>query len=175
MHCKVNAETGRILDQHAADSPQFAPRVHETAKSFEVSEVSADKAYGSLENIEAVAECGGQAYIAFKEGTTGFVGGLFKKAFLLFQLNQEEYMAKYHKRSNVESTFSAIKRKFGSSVASKTDAAMTNEVLCKILCHNLTVLTQEQEALGIVPMFWKDEGEQAGLPEVIPMGRLGSR
>jgi hypothetical protein len=36
-----------------------------------------DKAYGSLENFEAVAACGGQAFIAFKEGTTGFVGGLF--------------------------------------------------------------------------------------------------
>jgi hypothetical protein len=47
-------------------------------------------------------------------------------------------MAHYHKRSNVESTFSAIKRKFGDSVMSKTDAAMANEVLCKVLCHNLT-------------------------------------
>jgi hypothetical protein len=36
----------------------------------------------------------------------------------------------------------AVKRKFGDSVMSKTDAAMTNEVLCKILCHNLTCLIQ---------------------------------
>lgn len=69
-------------------------------------------------------------------------------------------MKKYHKRSNVESTFSAIKRKFGDSVLSKTDTAMKNEVLCKILCHNLTCLIQEQETLGIVPVFWKDEAEQ---------------
>lgn len=47
-------------------------------------------------------------------------------------------MASYHKRSNVESTFSAIKRKFGDSVMSKTDAAMVNESPCKLLCHNLT-------------------------------------
>ena len=40
---------------------------------------------------------------------------------------------------------------------SKTDAAMVNEVLCKLLCHNLTCLIQEQETLGIVPIFWKDE------------------
>ena len=49
-------------------------------------------------------------------------------------------MAHYHKRSNVESTFSAFKRKSGDSVMSKTDAAMVNEVLRKILCHNLTCL-----------------------------------
>jgi hypothetical protein len=37
---------------------------------------------------------------------------------------------------------------------------MANEVLCKILCHNLTCLIQEQETLGIVPVFWQDEQEE---------------
>jgi hypothetical protein len=157
---KTNVVTAvRILDKDAADSPQFVPLVKETRKHFEISEVSADKAYASLENFEAIAECGAQAYIAFKSNATGGVGGMFEKAFHFFQFNQEEYMKQYHLRSNVESTFSAIKRKFGDSVMSKTDAAMTNEVLCKILCHNLTCLIQEQETLGIVPVFWKDEPE----------------
>lgn len=62
---------------------------------------------------------------------------------------------------NVESTFSAIKRKFGDSVRSKTDAAMKNEVLCKILAHNLTCLIQEQETLGIAPIFWKEDQLEA--------------
>lgn len=66
-------------------------------------------------------------------------------------------MAHYHKRSNVESTFSAVKRKFVASVASKNEIAMVNEVLCKLICHNLTCLIMEQEPLGIVPGFWKDE------------------
>jgi len=34
---------------------------------------------------------------------------------------------------------------------------MTTEVLCKIFCHNLTCLIHEQEELGIIPIFWKDE------------------
>ena len=42
---------------------------------------------------------------------------------------------------------------------------MVNEVLCKILCHNITCLIQEQETLGIVPVFWKDEAEQADLSD----------
>ncbi len=42
---------------------------------------------------------------------------------------------------------------------SKNPVAMVNEVLCKIICHNLTCLIQEQETLGIVPVFWKDEAE----------------
>jgi len=35
---------------------------------------------------------------------------------------------------------------------------MKNEVLCKILAHNLCCLIQEQEELGVAPIFWKDDG-----------------
>lgn len=63
-------------------------------------------------------------------------------------------MAHYHKRSNVESTFSMIKAKFRDHVRSKTDVAMTNEVLCKILCHNICCLIQAMYELGIEPTFW---------------------
>jgi transposase len=169
---KTNVVTAvRILDKDAADSPQFVPLVKETRRHFEIGEVSADKAYASLENFEAVAECGGQGFMAFKANTTGGVGGLFEKAFHFFQFNQEEYMAHYHKRSNVESTISAVKRKFGDSVVSKTDAAMVNEVLCKLLCHNLTCLIQEQETLGIVPVFWKDEEGEEDAPAILPLVR----
>ena len=66
----------------------------------------------------------------------------------------------------------AIKRKFGDSVLSKTDTAMRNEVLCKILCHNLTCLIQEQETPGIIPVFWKDE-PKVGRSDVLPMVRSG--
>ncbi len=164
---KTNVVTAvRILDKDAADCPQFIPLTKETKTHFVIGEMSADKAYASLENFEAIAECGGQAYIAFKSNTTGAIGGAFEKAFHVFMANQEEYMARYHQRSNVESTFSAIKRKHGDSVMSKNPVAQVNEVLCKILCHNLTCLIQEQETLGIVPIFWKDE-EPA---EVTPNG-----
>ena len=170
---KTNIVTAvRILDKDAGDSPQFIPLVKDTAKNFTIGEVSADKAYASLDNFEAVAECGGTGFMAFKSNTTGGVGGLFEKAYHYFRFNQEEYLAHYHKRSNIESTFSAVKRKFGASVASKTDTAQANEVLCKILCHNLTCLIQEQETLGIVPIFWKDE-EQLSVrnPAILPLTR----
>jgi hypothetical protein len=42
---------------------------------------------------------------------------------------------------------------------------MVNEVLCKLLAHNLCTLIMEQEVLGISPVFWKDEpAQQAMLP-----------
>jgi len=145
----------RILDKDAGDSPQFVPLLKETASGFSIGEVSADKAYASVENFEAVANCGGTGFIAFKKNATGAAGGHFEKAFHYFQYKQVEYMNHYHKRSNVESTFSMVKRKFGGEVRSKTDAAMVNEVLCKLLAHNLCVLIQEEQELGVAALFDK--------------------
>lgn len=152
---KTNVVTAvRILDKDSGDSPQFAPLVKETAGGgFAIGEVSADKAYGSLDNFEAVAGFGGQFYPAFKSNATGACGGHFEKAFHYFSFKRDEYLAHYHKRSNVESTFSMIKRKFGGEVRSKTDAAMVNEVFCKLLAHNLCVLIQEERELGIESVF----------------------
>lgn len=152
-------------------APLFVPLIKETKEHFEIGEVSADKAYLSVENFEEVANGGGQAFIAFKSNSTGEAGGAFEKAYHYFQFNQDEYLLHYHKRSNVESTFSAVKRKFGSAVLSKTDAGMTNEVLCKCLAHNLTCLVQEQETLGITPVFWKDENQEQGEPMILSMDR----
>lgn len=151
---KTNIVTAvRVLDKDSGDSPQFAPLVRETAKTFAIGEVSADKAYASVENFETVAECGGQAFIAFKSTHTGAAGGTFGKMYHYFQYKHDEYMSHYHKRSNVESTFSMVKRKFGDSVRSRTETAMTNEVLCKFLCHNLCVLVHEECELGIQSEF----------------------
>jgi hypothetical protein len=44
--------------------------------------------------------------------------------------------------------------KFGDGLRSKTDVAMVNETLCKILCHNLVVLIYEMCELATDPVFW---------------------
>jgi transposase len=62
-------------------------------------------------------------------------------------------MARYHKRSNVESTFSMIKAKFRDHVRSKSDTAVVNEVLCKILAHNICCVIIAVYELGIDPTF----------------------
>ena len=53
--------------------------------------------------------------------------------FHLFNLERGKFLAHYNKRSNVETTFSMIKRKFGGALRSKTETAQVNELLCKIL------------------------------------------
>ncbi|HEU0049513.1 MAG TPA: SWIM zinc finger family protein [Nitrososphaera sp.] len=49
-----------------------------------------------------------------------------------------------------------IKREHnGDGLRSRTDTAMVNEALCKILCHNLSVLIHEIHELGIECAFDK--------------------
>ena len=71
-----------------------------------------------------------------------------------FSANRDDFLAHYHRRSNVESTFSAMKRKFGAGVRSKLQAAQFNEVMLKCLCHNLSCLVHGIHELGIEPKFW---------------------
>lgn len=56
----------------------------------------------------------------------------------MFEAQNDQFLAHYHKRSNVESAFSSVKRKFGASVRAKTPAAQVNEVLLKCLAYNLS-------------------------------------
>ena len=86
--------------------------------------------------------------------------------FHYFAFNRLEFLGHYHKRSNVESTFSMIKAKFRDHVRSKTDVAMTNEVLCKILCHNICCLIQAMYELGIEPTFWENRASKRQLSEI---------
>ena len=123
-----------IKDKDAADVTQLPALVEATAKGFKISEVSADKAYAATDCFNAVEGVGGKLYAAFKSNATGGVGGIYEKMFHLFSLNREAYLQHYHKRSNVESTFSMVKRKFGDALRSKTDDAMVNEALAKLLC-----------------------------------------
>ena len=73
--------------------------------------------------------------------------------YCLFLYRRPEFLAQYYKRSNVESTFSAMKRKFGPSVRSKNATAQINEGLCTALCYNLSVLVHAMYELGIDPTF----------------------
>jgi hypothetical protein len=85
-----------------------------------------------------------------------------------YAMNREEFLRKYHQRSNAESVFSMAKAKFGDSVRSRTPTAMVNEVLCKLLCHNICCVILSQLELGIEPVFWGEKpGEGNEASEVI--------
>ena len=153
---KTNIITSaEISGAHGADHNYFAPLVNETAKRFDVREVSADKAYSSYANMRLVEAKGAVPYIDFKVNASDKGKcEVWNRMYHFYQFNREAFMMHYHKRSNVESTFSMVKAKFGGFVRSKLPDAQINEVLCKILCHNLCVLIQSACELGIEATFW---------------------
>jgi hypothetical protein len=155
--CKSNIITSvEITHAHAGDSPQFAPLVEQTAENFVMNTVCADKAYSSEKNMQLVLLKQAMPYIAFRSNATARnrrSGEVWRRMYHLFRANEERFMRAYHKRSNVETTFSMIKAKFGERLRSKTPTAQANEVLCKVLCHNLCVLVQSMYEFGIEPTF----------------------
>lgn len=142
----TNVATTCIVTQgHRADSPYFQQLLQRTADNFEVEEVSADLAYSTKDNLRLCEALNVNPFIPFKKNVSGKSRGCmaWKKAYLYFKNNREEFLKRYHLRSNSESGFFMIKNKFGDFCRSKNNISQTNEILCKILCHNITVLIQE--------------------------------
>ena len=172
---KTNIVTSAdVSAEYSADSPQLPGLLDATAQTFDVQEVSADKAYSSRKNLEAITAGGATPFIPFRENTVpplraseGQIipldGTAWSKAYHFYAFNQEAFQQHYHKRSNVETTFSMIKMKFGGAVRSKTPTAQVNEVLAKILCHNICVLIQSFYELGIPLGFPNIDTKQASV------------
>ena len=151
---KTNVVTAiEIHGRDSGDSLHLPALVQTTAQRFTMKEVAADKAYSGEPAHAAIDAVGAQPFIMFKANSTGGIGGLYAKAFHYFNYRRDEFLAHYHQRSNVESTVMAIKTKFGDAVRSKTEPAARNEVLAKVLCHNICCLIQAHYELGIQPTF----------------------
>lgn len=144
-----------VTEGHSNDSPQLASLVQQTAESFEVKEVSCDRAYSSRENLQLIEEVGALPLIPFKSNVRGkrSSSSAWKKMYHMFIYKHDEFMKLYHKRSNVETCFHMIKTKFKDNVRSKTKTAQVNELLCKILAHNICVVIQEINELGLKGEF----------------------
>lgn len=159
LHVMVGTKTNvitaaEVTDRNTNDSPMLPGLLNTTAQHFTVKEVSADKGYSSHKNVATIEGFGAAPLVAFKVSAVGDgKSRIWNKAFHYFQMNREEFLARYHRRSNVESTFSAMKRKFGDTLRSKTRRAQENELLLRVLCHNLVCLIHEIHESGASAFF----------------------
>lgn len=145
----------RVSD--AGDAPMLPPMLETTLRNgFTVDEVSADKAYLSKANVDAITAVGATPYIPFKENSKGDGPRMWREMFAMFMQHRHEFLAHYHRRSNVETAFWMVKSKFGGAVRSKLPVAQRNEVLAKVVCHNLCVLVSAFYESGMQPSFWRD-------------------
>lgn len=126
----------------SSDTEQFPTLLDNTTGYFDVEEICADKAYSTRKNYAKADELGVVPYLLFKKNTNPRSKGcgLWRQAFTEFMSHRDVYMEHYNKRNNVETTFGAIKQKMGEKLMSKTRTGQENELLCKIIAYNLTVL-----------------------------------
>jgi transposase len=153
-----------ITAENGADSPQLIPLLKESANlGFDMQELSGDKAYNSIDNYNAIKEVGAIGFLPFKNNITatsktGNRARLWRRMFYYFHLNQEQFLTHYHARSNIESTFMAIKFKFGDCLKNKNFTSQTNELLCKLIAYNLSVLIGAMYELKIEPVLALNKG-----------------
>lgn len=159
LHALIGTKTNAIAaatvtDRNHHDSPQFRPLVETGAQTFAMAEIVADKAFSSRGNVELAAEVGATPYIPFhsnaKETTRRVPSApAWSKLFHLYNYKRDEFLMHYHARSNAESTFSSMKRVFGDTLRSKTLAAQTNELLLKVIAHNIVCVVHSIFELGV--------------------------
>lgn len=162
-----------VTGKDGGDNTQFEPLLRRAAEAgFSLREVYGDMAYSARKNYALAEEIGFDLIVPFKTGSRGYSTGkgtkgpeahsvLWRKAFHYFQLHREEFYARYHQRSNVESVFSALKRKFGETLRSRNRTAQVNELLAKVLAYNITVLIHEIFEHGIIPDFLAEKTAEA--------------
>jgi hypothetical protein len=141
----------RVTNAHVADCPTLPDLLATTVKHFGVKEVSADKAYLSKPNLHAIEKVGAVPYIPFKKDSVGMKSKSrpWQKMYYRFAIETDEFFEHYHRRSNVESTMSAIKRKLGAAIRARGTDSQTNMVLAKVLLYNLTCLVHAMAEFGI--------------------------
>lgn len=152
----TNVVTG-VKVSSEADCPLLPELLNQTPRCFKIQEVSADKAYLSKRNLDAIHSFGAKPFIPFKSNSNGATNPSlhWRDMWAHFSIRRADFLAHYNRRSNVESTMWMLKSKFGGSVRSRLPTAQVNEVLCKVLCHNLTCIVHAIAEFGINVDFLK--------------------
>lgn len=130
------------------DNKQVPKLLSKVKGNFPMKEISADKAYSSRLTFRIIESLGAIPFIPFHRGITKKselknTPEIWNKMFQYFQDNREDFDKHYHKCSNVEATFSIVKRKFGEFLRCKSLVSQRNELLMKFICHNICCLVAQ--------------------------------
>jgi len=154
LHAIIGYNTGvvgavKVTKGTASDSKQFSGMFASLIKrGFDADELSGDKAYLSKQDVKIVSNNGTIPYFRPKdntilENTSG--ESPWNQMLQAYLNNPEQWLKNYHKRSNAESVFSKIKRKYGGNLRSRHPQARKTELLLKILLHNQTIVHTKKE------------------------------
>jgi transposase len=134
--------------------------------------VIADTLYGVEPVLEAIVdEYGAHPIIPLKRIYTDTrmpSTPLMLRVHTHFLADKEAFYKKYNQRPLIESGISSLKRKWEGSVRSHLPRAIMNEILFKVLCHNIDCLIHAAAEFGL------SIEHMVGTPELDPGGWIRS-
>jgi len=136
--------SAKVTRGNVHESPLFKPLLDDTAKVWNIKEVSADAGYLSRDNVQAIAKIEAAPFIMGKKNVNVPMKSRSSWGLMLrlWKNHQIFFAERYHRRSNVESTFGALKRKYGDFCRSKKPSSQESEILAKIVCFNAAILAE---------------------------------
>ena len=160
-HIVVGTNTHIVASVHvdgwrSDDFSQFVPLFKRVTRLFNVERISADMAYPGRANFDAAESLGATLYTPFHNRHVrppAFDQSAWARAYRMFYDNFDEWYKKYHRRSLSETAFSTIKRLTDETIRSKTPVAQINEMLLKVLTHNIIVLIHAIFEMDLHPFF----------------------
>ena len=135
-----------ITPGNFSDCKQAPGLIDEVGHNFDMKEVSADKAYLSKRIFQVIESFNAVPLIPFKQNNKKVqkdAPEIWNKMYKYFSENQEDFLKRYHVRSNVETTFAMVKMRLGEFLLSKTFTSQRNELMLKFIVHNICCLIQE--------------------------------
>jgi transposase len=132
------------------DSPDFAPTVMDAATRVALDQVLADAAYDSEFHHELCRELLGIRSLVVPinmRRTRKWPRGRYRRS-----LKRRFPCRVYRSRVHVESSFSQDKRQLGSALRGRSDEARAQEILLRVLVHNLMILKRTDQAFYRAPL-----------------------
>ena len=146
----------RVLGWRSSDYEQFVPLFQRVHELFNMLTITADGAYVGRNNFEATDRWGSTLYTPFHGKHVRppeSDQSAWATAYRLYYDNFDDWFPLYHRRSLVETAYSTIKRLFTETIRSEKPVAQINEMLLKVLCHNIVVIIHEMFEMDVHPFF----------------------
>lgn len=118
--------------------------------------IIADLGYSSRENHQFVFDRNGASFIPFKSNATAKTKSspAWKFAFNLWSVCKTIYQSIYHQRSKVECVFSALKKRYGDKLNSRSANMRKKEMTLRFIAYNLRIIVYYQYAVGNNLNLW---------------------
>jgi transposase len=136
----------KITGGYDSDVKQVPELLESLKDNFEPKFITGDRAYSSKKVHQLIGKMGAVPFIPFSPASNPQNKNspeMWLRMHRFFHTHRDQFMRIYHRRSNVETTFAMVKRKFSSYLRSKSFNSKRNELIMLFIVHNITCLIVE--------------------------------